>query len=277
MLQFWFRQSPQPIVSANRAARCSWNSPPYWGSGMAGVRLDLAAGWSRYSVPPQREAEAAAPPAEPDWSRSSPRRASTPRLRPVEPRWTPPFYCDRRAAWEGTWPRRPDVPLRVEAAAYRGRPVWFQIVQPWTRPERMQPFQRTARRAVGQAINILILARPGRRRRADGAPPRARSAAATGTEPLRVAFALRPRRRGGLLIAAHHVRDRVEMGLIGLGGGAASLLFAAVLWVFYLALEPYARRMWPHALISWARLLAGGWRDPAWAATCSSARRSRPC
>jgi hypothetical protein len=33
-------------------------------------------------------------------------------------------------------------------------------------------------------------------------------------------------------------------------------------WVLYIALEPYVRRRWPTALVSWSRLLAGGLRDP---------------
>jgi hypothetical protein len=38
--------------------------------------------------------------------------------------------------------------------------------------------------------------------------------------------------------------------------------FAGLVWVLYLAVEPYARRRWPHMLISWKRLLAGKLRDP---------------
>jgi hypothetical protein len=29
----------------------------------------------------------------------------------------------------------------------------------------------------------------------------------------------------------------------------------------YVALEPFVRRRWPHSLISWTRLLAGGLKD----------------
>src|ERR1700677_3100290 len=29
-------------------------------------------------------------------------------------------------------------PLRVEAAAYRGKPVYFNLVSPWTKPDRME-------------------------------------------------------------------------------------------------------------------------------------------
>ena len=34
------------------------------------------------------------------------------------------------------------------------------------------------------------------------------------------------------------------------------------MWVLYLALEPYVRRYWPQAMISWTRALGGRWRDP---------------
>jgi uncharacterized integral membrane protein len=38
--------------------------------------------------------------------------------------------------------------------------------------------------------------------------------------------------------------------------------WAAQVWLLYLALEPFARRRWPHVLISWKRLLSGKLRDP---------------
>jgi len=42
---------------------------------------------------------------------------------------------------------------------------------------------------------------------------------------------------------------------------AYGLLFGAILWSFYMAMEPFARRRWPLLLTSWARLLGGGVRD----------------
>jgi serine/threonine-protein kinase len=38
--------------------------------------------------------------------------------------------------------------------------------------------------------------------------------------------------------------------------------WAGMIWLLYVALEPYARRRWPQALISWKRLLSGRLRDP---------------
>jgi serine/threonine-protein kinase len=66
----------------------------------------------------------------------------------------------------------------------------------------------------------------------------------------------------GALIGAHHVPVL---------GGELSILYqsisfalftAVVVWLLYIALEPYVRRHWPQLLISWSRLLAGEFRDP---------------
>ena len=43
---------------------------------------------------------------------------------------------------------------------------------------------------------------------------------------------------------------------------AFSIAFGFVVGSAYLALEPWVSRLWPHAMITWARLLSGKWRDP---------------
>jgi hypothetical protein len=63
------------------------------------------------------------------------------------------------------------------------------------------------------------------------------------------------------LLAAHHVPERSEFELFF--GGLYRAFFAFGLgWLFYIVLEPYARKLWPRALISWVRLLDGRVRDP---------------
>ena len=37
---------------------------------------------------------------------------------------------------------------------------------------------------------------------------------------------------------------------------------ALVIWIFYIALEPHVRRVWPEMMIGWSRLLTGRFRDP---------------
>jgi hypothetical protein len=62
-------------------------------------------------------------------------------------------------------------------------------------------------------------------------------------------------------LAAHHVLDATaQFGLIVRGVGIA-VLVAAMLWLFYLALEPYVRRLRPWTLVSWTRALNGGTGD----------------
>src|SRR5439155_12505222 len=56
------------------------------------------------------------------------------------PEWNSLAAADARAAWTGTYPGRPDLPLRVEAGAYRGRPVFFKLIgEAWAKPERDPP------------------------------------------------------------------------------------------------------------------------------------------
>ncbi|HKO22319.1 MAG TPA: protein kinase, partial [Candidatus Eisenbacteria bacterium] len=41
-----------------------------------------------------------------------------------------------------------------------------------------------------------------------------------------------------------------------------ALLHGMTVWLLYMALEPYIRRLWPRVLVSWARLMSGRPRDP---------------
>lgn len=43
---------------------------------------------------------------------------------------------------------------------------------------------------------------------------------------------------------------------------ATKVFLAAWLWIGYLAIEPYVRRLWPQALVTWRRVLEGRLRDP---------------
>src|SRR4029078_6176359 len=56
----------------------------------------------------------------------------------------------------------PNIQIRAEAASYQGRPVFFQVVGPWTRTPRMtqEPVTSTTRviRVVAGAIIVLLLA-----------------------------------------------------------------------------------------------------------------------
>src|SRR5690606_30766327 len=64
------------------------------------------------------------------------------------------------------------------------------------------------------------------------------------------------------LFSSHHVADpSVQTNQI-FTMLATALFQAGLFWLFYLALEPHVRRVWPHILITWSRLMAGVVRDP---------------
>ena len=44
--------------------------------------------------------------------------------------------------------------MRIEASAYRGKPVYFELIGPWTRPDRMQPYQLSA---GGRAFLVIFV------------------------------------------------------------------------------------------------------------------------
>jgi eukaryotic-like serine/threonine-protein kinase len=179
----------------------------------------------------------------------------------AESTWLPPSYADRRFAWEGTSPAVGGQ-VHVDAASYRGRPVGFRVlrkvvpeIQPATTTASRPGFWPRARELVGTTWFLLVLIgaamvaarnlKLGRGDR-DGA--------------LRFALCLGAARML-LLVGAHHIASTDEIEILK-GHLAWSLYVFGLAYVFYLTLEPYARRLWPHMLVSWVRLLSGRFRDP---------------
>ena len=65
---------------------------------------------------------------------------------------------------------------------------------------------------------------------------------------------------GARLLQAHRTFSGFGI-FVFIGALTWALFMGASTWLSYVALEPYVRRHWPHALIAWTRLLAGRWRD----------------
>jgi eukaryotic-like serine/threonine-protein kinase len=62
-------------------------------------------------------------------------------------------------------------------------------------------------------------------------------------------------------LSAHFVPNPPEEYIGFIGGVGNALYVAGFMWILYLALEPYVRRLWPEMLISWMRVLSGDLRD----------------
>lgn len=63
------------------------------------------------------------------------------------------------------------------------------------------------------------------------------------------------------LLVEHHVVGFGELSLL-YSFGSWALSVSGLVWVMYVALEPFVRRRWPHMLVSWTRVWSGAWRDP---------------
>ncbi len=150
--------------------------------------------------------------------------------------------------------------MRVEAASWLGKPVFFKLVGPWTKPssEHMPTRSERTRSIFLLVLGITLLIVPAWlawRNIARG------KADQRGALRLGVGAVLRPSCCYGCSRDTSPHRGpmfgQLAMAL------AASLFDAAVIWMVYLALEPYVRRHWPHSIISWSRLIDGQFRDPA--------------
>ncbi len=265
---FWYRGSPRPLVGGNIFSNAPvsgsvWtDDPPLDVSGMTLVQLNPLGRLTQFiAVPPQVET-AASPPSAPDWAPLfSAARLDPSQWPSTQPLWTPPVYSDARVAWTGSLAERPDIPMRIEAAAYRGKPVYFELIGPWTRAERMQPYKSTAgRRAVlriGMVLwlaMLVISAMLARRNLRLGRGDR-RGA-------FRLAVFVFAARTVAWLFGAHHVANLSREFWIFMEFLVWAIATPCFFWVLYIAMEPYVRRRWPATLVSWSRLLAGGWRDP---------------
>src|SRR5712664_2042225 len=263
---FWYRQCPRlmrPLgfFSSFGNGEVTTFDPPMDVSGMVLVILDMQGRLLHLeTVPPQNDAVLSQT-ARADWSSLfAAGGLKESNYRAVQPEWTPLAWGDARAAWLGAVPANPEIPERIEAAANHGRPIYFDVIYPWTKAGRSVPFTQTAREKLSTAIlltlfvslviaGVFVMLRNLRFRRSD-----TRGALRLGGTVILAYLAM-------WLLRAHHVPsiDEFDSILIAL---AWALLGTSLIAVLYLALEPYVRRRDPHTLISWSRLLAGQWRDP---------------
>ncbi len=178
-------------------------------------------------------------------------------LTPAEPRWTPPFFAESRAAWTGTMPGDAERPLRVEAAAYHGRPSYFLVVDPWVTAARSTPPSP----GIAELLSILIIVgaivASGLLARHNVRLGRGDRRGAWRLGAAVVALALLTNiPRVQMPQSVEHAWDRFA------GTTALGLFLGTIVWLLYLALEPIVRRSRPQLIVSWSRLLAGRWGDP---------------
>jgi serine/threonine-protein kinase len=262
-VHYWYRQSPQSLVpSVKNFAVVYYNNPAQTSQGMARVVLDPQGRLLTFEAIPHRFDDAPGPWEEPDWNGLFEKAGlDMTSFTRVPPAWSPRMTTDVRTAWKGAIPERPDLTIRVEAAGYRGRPVSFETIGPWVEPPKMQAEEESltgwladnlglAVMAIGALVVGIVFAR--RNIRAGRSDTRGAFRLAAWFFLLHTAI---------WALWASHVYDLQSEWNIFQADVGYNLFLAALVWLLYVALEPYVRRRWPDAIISWSRLLRGKFRD----------------
>jgi len=273
ILQFWYRQSPEEMAGQQfhdnllTPGMIDEGDPPPVTSGMINLNLDPQGRLTYFEAIPAQKAKSSNPAmpsqasAAYDWNiLFSAAGLDVSKFQPAEPIWTSLASSDTRVAWTGVWPGT-TRPLRVEAASFQGKPVFFRLAGDWTKPQRMvdtepKSFGQRAQRII--FINLIVMALGGgaflaRRNYLRGRGDREGA--------LRLAIVMFVLEMALFLCRTHiaTIADGVGLTILAI---STALFLSGVMWVLYMAIEPWIRRQWPKSIVSWSRLLAGSWRDP---------------
>ena len=267
VLQYWYRQSPADLEASGfrdqllNPGIVVPDDPPQVLSGMINLELDPQGQLTYFqAIPPQKQNEdTSSKPAAVDWNvLFAAAGLDAAQLQKAEPVWNSLAASDARMAWTGMWPGT-TRPLRVEAAAWHGKPVFFSLIGDWTKPDRMNAPAVSLGKKVQQVLALLLvlslllgagyLARRNYRHgRGDREGAFRLAAVMFGLEML-------------LWLCRGHLVASLGMVFFFVLAVSTGLFLSGTTWMLYLALEPWVRRRWPHAIISWSRVLSGQFRD----------------
>jgi eukaryotic-like serine/threonine-protein kinase len=263
---FWYRQAPRVLMPWNAESRV-WSTNPSPEAGDVNLLTDLRGKLIWMMIVPEEASEPAPMAAvSPDWPILF-REAGLEfgQFKATEPTRNPSVAFDRRAAWSGTADASGGYPIRVEAATLRGKPVYFEQIVPWDpywdpSPNAVRPRTRfdTLMFRVLSLVSLIVMPVTAAvlvwRNWLNGRGDR-RGALRVATIVLCLRFSI-------WLIGAHHVPALPEEWMLFTIGLGKSLTHAAAVWIMYIALEPYARRLHARFLVAWNRLiLRARWRD----------------
>lgn len=273
VISFWYRAATHAgaLAATNVKGRVRWNDPKHALPGMARLELDPRGRLVYFSAKPSlSESDQVGGPvgAIEDPAASVPGAGGRPypiddpalfalagldfgAFQPVDPIRRPDSFADERQAFQGTID---EIRIRVEIARLEGHPVFFEIVDddPYARrPAETNPPSFLFFARVLILIVAALLAWSGMRRR------RVDVQGAT-----RIAIAMFGLVSAFTVLTGDHGGTWGGVGNLALAGMSHGLAIAIELAVYYLAVEPHARRIWPQTLVSWSKLLSGRIIDP---------------
>ncbi|HYL38124.1 MAG TPA: serine/threonine-protein kinase [Bryobacteraceae bacterium] len=248
VLYFWYREAPRYLMPAEGGA-VGRDNPPAAERGNLEMLLDSEGRLLQFQAWPE---EAAATPAPADFQKLLAAAGfDASKMAPAEPAWAPPSAFDARAAWTG---KEGSDSVRVEAAAWQGRIVALERQLPWkvTAPASGPAQAGSTQAGFFFVLSLVAAAVAWRNLRLGRGDKRGANRLA--------GFALACTLTAELL-RHHHVPTGSEVGVI-ISALRDALFEPVLIWLVYVAFEPYLRRYVPNNLIGWSRLLEGRWRDP---------------
>jgi len=259
-MQFWYRTSPRLLVPMHPGSSRNLADPPFGGvTGMTITRLDLQGRLLGFeAMPRQIDPDEQMPASTVDWPGIMTKAGLDPAaFEEVPPGRTPRSFADARHAFRGPLAGT-DLTVTVETASYRGRPVYFSIIGPWTSASR-DPGAESGDDGNGPGRTIFILSLLAI------AAVLMRANLKSGRADHRGAFRLASFMfflNLSIWALSPHLRSLDDERQRFFTAIAFGLFLGGAMYMIYLAVEPYVRRGWPQALRSWTRLLSGKIRDP---------------
>jgi eukaryotic-like serine/threonine-protein kinase len=256
---FFYRQSPAALVSQSDVLAGGFDpATPLQHDGEIEVRLDADGRLRSFAaVPIHADARVSGP----NWTAILSEAGLTPaEWTSVDPLRRPRYFVDTRVAWDGKLSGPSDARARIEATAFEGRLVSFDVIGPW----RSDRSRSTAQAAGSSTPAARAIASVG----GLGPPIYGLLLLAAWLLAKRNLAAGRGDRRGATrltlfgsmtLLGAWATQRNVVPFTNALG---VALSVSLILWMVYVAVEPFVRRHWPATLIAWVRVLAGDIRDP---------------
>ncbi|MCW5960542.1 MAG: protein kinase [Pyrinomonadaceae bacterium] len=258
VVYFWYRQSADRLMpfSIIRNVVTEFD-PPLNDPASEYVKLDTRGRLVKLvAVPPQIKPQMTS--GETSWEALFDQAGlSLDRFSEAQVQVSPPVYADQQGAWQGTLADFDDIPTRIEAASANGKPVYFEVFTPWQderiKNDRPRESALQIREIVLFLFNFLAFF---------GAIVisymnlKAGRGDLNGAAKLSVFFFV--------LILIHRL---ISYDYDSLLNHWLTVFFiicgqTVILFLLYVAIEPFVRRWWTEILISWNRLLAGDFTNP---------------
>jgi serine/threonine-protein kinase len=264
---FQYRQSPKYLTPNNLNDRIDENTPPLTEPGMINLDLDPKGRLIKFAAVPTIELGKAEERRKTNWKKLFDEAGlDISRFKEIRAKQRPPVFADEITGFEGTMADHPDIPVRIEAAGYQGKAVYFNVVPSWKESASAvrQKIEEASQSNFFSIISLILLlsALSGSFLLARYNLKKGRSDLLGATKIAVFLF---------VVLILNSALSKYGTTSVPTGGDKILLFFETLpkpvlvsffIFVAYLAIEPFFRRRLSDMFISWNRLIAGDFRNP---------------